>query len=431
MKKSEIEKTIFELIKLYYTGKKSAFVPGKTKIPLICSPYSWEEVNQAMSSLLRCEITLNQFQGNKVGQFEDLWSSYLGVNNSIMVNSGSSANLLALFILANPTTKNRIYPGAEIITPAVTWHTTVSPILAINAIPVFVDITLDDFTIDVELIEPYINKNTKAIMPVHLLGNPCDMDKIMKIAKEYDLFVIEDTCEAHGAKLGNKYCGSMGDIGTFSFFFSHHITTMEGGMIVTNNDDFAELGRIMRSQGVIRNTRRKKELTKFYKNSSKYCDLDPLYLFANIGFNLRPTELNGGFGVEQMKKIESVLEIRRKNGLFWNKELSDYKKYIILPEKFKTGSSWFCYPIVIKDDAPFSRTQLMDHLIENNIEVRPIMSGNITRHPALEHFPYNAGELPVADVVHKNGFFWGNHQGIDGKMRDYICDIINDFLSKY
>ena len=215
----ELISRIQELIREYFeTEPRPEFNAGETPVPLMTPSYNWQEVNQVLESLLTKQITLNQSISNKVQQFEQAWSKYIGTKHGVMVNSGSSANLLALFALANPTTPNPIKPGDEVITPGVTWTTTISPIICVGAIPVLVDVSLNDFTMDVDAIERSITPRTRAIMPVHLLGNPCQMDAILDIAQRYNLYVIEDTCEAHGAEFHGKRCGSMGDIGTFSFF---------------------------------------------------------------------------------------------------------------------------------------------------------------------------------------------------------------------
>ena len=240
--KDAVLSQLHAILKEFFVENTPAFIPGTTPVRLAQPTYDDKEVMQILDSLLSKNITLNQHVSNKVGQFENKWADYIGVTNGVMVNSGSSANLLALHVLSNPLTKNRIAPGDEVITPALTWSTTVSPILNINATPVLVDVCgLDDLTIDPARIEQAITEKTKAIMPVHLLGYPCHMKEIMEIADTHNLYVIEDTCEAHGAAWGTKKAGSYGHLSTFSFFFSHHFTTIEGGMMMTQHDEFAEL----------------------------------------------------------------------------------------------------------------------------------------------------------------------------------------------
>jgi len=229
--------------------------------------------------------------GNKVKKFEDEFSRYVGCENGIMVNSGSSANLIALSVLTNPTIENPIKKDSFIITPAVTWATTVSPIVNVGCKPLFVDVDLDTFCVNPETIKNAINSDVSCILPVHLMGNPCDMNEISKIKNDNDLYLVEDCCEAHGAKINGKSVGSFGDIGTYSFFMSHHITTIEGGMIVTNNDSLADTAKILRAFGWPRDSKHKEKI------SSKYPKIDSRFLFVNLGYNLRPTEIQGAFGV--------------------------------------------------------------------------------------------------------------------------------------
>ena len=427
----KIKGKIETLLKEFYRENLDyKFEPGRSKIPLMSLPYGYEEVLQAVDSLLSGNLTLNQNENNKVQQFEEKWSQFVGTRFGVMVNSGSSANLLALFSLANPERENPIKPGDEIITPALTWHTTISPILCIGAVPVLVDANLYDLTINVEEIEAQITAKTKAILPVHLLGNPCQMDLINEIAERYGLYVIEDACEAHGASFQGKNCGSIGTIGTFSFFFSHHITTIEGGMVMTDDEDLAELCRIMRSQGVIRNALNRGELAKKYKKNDKYKDIDESYLFANLGFNLRPTEINGGFGIEQAQKLDSFLSQRRNNASYWKTRLETYQDFFYLSEPTSEGeSAWFGFPFIVKPKAGFSRDQITQFLNRQHIETRPIMSGNIIRQPAMAHFQFRNSSLTNAELVHQNGFFWGNHQGIKEDQREYMADCIDEFIN--
>lgn len=241
--------------------------------------------------------------------------------------------------------------------------------------------------------------------------------------------MIEDTCEAHGAHRDGVRCGSFGDIGTFSFFFSHHITTMEGGMLVTDSEELAELARILRSQGVIRNTKRQPELAAHYRGIPEYADLDPGFLFANLGFNLRPTELHGGFGLEQLPRLADGLERRRDNASFWRERLERHRRWLHLPVDPDPGHAWFAFPVIVRDGAPFSRSELREFLAGCQVETRPIMSGNVAAQPAARLFPHRKGPLPVADLVHRNGLFWGNHPGIGEPERRYVADCVDRFIA--
>ena len=424
MKKEEdkIKEKIKYLVKEYFSSKTKEFVPGETKIPLSVPSYSWEEAYEAIESILTTWVTM----GEKVKKFEEMFAEYIGVKNAIMVNSGSSANLLALSVLTNPIVKDRIQKGEEIITPAITWSTTVFPIINVGAVPVLVDVDLNTYTIDTNEVEKAITDKTRAIMLVHLLGNPCDMKKIIKIAEEHDLFVIEDCCEAHGAEFNGKKVGSFGDISTFSFFFSHHISTIEGGMILTDNEEYGEIAKSLRAHGWIR------ELKNKDKIAAEYPEIDERFLFINVGFNLRPTEIQGAFGIHQIKKLDKFIEIRRNNAKYWTKKLEKYSDYLILPkERLNTKHVWFGYPITVKPTAPFTRKEFVDFLEKKGIETRPIMAGDIVEQPVMKLFKYRkVGDLNNSKFIMRNSFFFGNHQGIGKAEREYIVDCISEFIEQ-
>ena len=423
MEKKDIQNQIEELVKQYFSGNEYKFVPGETKLPLNAPTFGADEVNDAIESLLTTWVTM----GKKVYKFEELFSNYIGTKYSTMVNSGSSANLLALAILANPSVSNHIKKGEEVIAPAVTWSTTIWPIADVGAIPVLVDIDTDTFSINLDSIEAAITDKTRAIMPVHLLGMPCDMKAIMEISEKHGLYVVEDCCEAHGAEFEGKKVGSFGDLSAFSFFFSHHITTMEGGMVLTNNEEFSELSKPLRAHGWIRemSEKRKDELIK------KYSDIDKRFFFINSGFNVRPTDLQGAFGIHQIKKLEDFIEIRRVNADFWTKRLEEHSDYFSIHKEKRGRSVWFGYPITIKPDAPFKRKELVDFLESKNIETRPIMAGNVAEQPAIKFVDHKvSGDLKNSKFVMRNSFFFGNHQGIGKEEREYIADCFDDFIKR-
>ncbi len=420
-KRIEIRRKIRDLIKEFFTYERDKkFVLGKTAIPLMVPSYGWEEVYEALDSVLDTQVTMAE----KVKRFESMFAEYIGVRFATMVNSGSSANLLALSILTNPILKDRIRPGDEIITPAVTWATTVYPIINCGATPVLVDVDLETFDISVEEIKKAITDKTRAIMPVHLLGNPCNMDKIMEIAREHNLYVIEDACEAHGAEFKGRKVGSFGNMAIFSFFFSHHISTIEGGMVLTNNEELAELAKALRVFGWVRDLKNKDKITRAYKN------IDPRYLFINIGYNFRPTEIQGAFGIHQLGKLEKFIEIRRENAKFWSERLEKFRDYLLLHnEREGTRHVWFGYPITIKPGAPFTRKELMDFLEGKEVETRPIMAGNIDEQPVMRLFKYRKlGNLPNSRLITRNSFFFGNHQGIGHEEREAIAEYIEQFM---
>jgi CDP-6-deoxy-D-xylo-4-hexulose-3-dehydrase len=396
-------------------------VPGKTRIPLTVPTYHSEEVEAAIDSLLSTWVTM----GVKVKKFEEAFAGYNGSKHAVMVNSGSSANLLALSVLTNPLVPNHIKKGSEIITPAVTWATTVYPIANVGCTPVLVDVDPRTFNIIPEEIEKAIGTNTKAIVPVHLLGGPCQIDEIARIAEKNNLHLVEDACESTGAEFQGKKVGSFGDMGTFSFFLSHHISTIEGGMIVTDNDAFYEYLKAMRAFGWVRDLQDKNKL------ASENKAIDPRFLFITDGYNLRPTEIQGAFGIHQITKLDKFIEIRRRNAAYWSKELSKFSDMLILPEE-PTGTKhvYFGYHLTVAPEAPFNREQLVNHLESKLIETRPVMAGNMAEQPVMKHLPHRiSGTLPNSRMIMRNSFFFGNHTGIGEEEREYIAESIIDFMS--
>jgi CDP-6-deoxy-D-xylo-4-hexulose-3-dehydrase len=422
IKKRKALQELKEVIRRYICETNSEFIPGKSKIPISAPSFGWEEVLEAIDSMLSTRVTM----GEKVAKYEEMFADYIGMKHAVMVNSGSSANLLAMAVLTNPVVKNHIKNGCEVIVPAVTWSTTVFPVINVGAIPVLTDIDLNTYNINPEDARKAVNRKSEAIIPVHLLGNPCDMDKIMKLAKENDLRVVEDACEAHGAEINGRKVGSFGDLSTFSFFFSHHITTIEGGMLLTNNEEYAEVAKSLRAHGWVRELKHKEKLAKLYPH------IDKRFLFVNIGFNMRPTEIQGAFGIHQLKKLEDFIKIRRENARFFTRELSEFSDYLLLPEERpNTRHVWFGYPITVKERAGFTREELVSFLERGGIETRPIMAGNLAEQPALNLYRHKVvGRLNNARIVMRNSFFFGNHQGIGKEEREYIVSRISEFIKR-
>ena len=410
-------------IEQHFSKPPEPFVPGKTKIKLAAPQYGAGEVIDSIDSLLTTNLTM----GEKVKKFEQMFAGYIGSEHAIMVNSGSSANLLALSVLTNPLYSKAIKPNSEVITPAITWATTVYPIANVGLTPVFVDVDMETFDISVQEIRKAITPKTRAIMPVHLLGNPCAMGEIKEICEDKGLMLIEDTCEAHGAEYKGKKVGSFGDAGTFSFFFSHHISTIEGGMIVTDSDEIAELARAMRVFGWVRDMKKKDSL------AATTPGIDPRYLFITTGYNFRPTEIQGAFGIHQMPKLEKFIKIRQENASYWHKSLKPYgDKIAVHLERPGTRHVWFSFPITIKENAGFTRMDFTSFLEKKGIETRPVMSGNLVEQPVASHLPHRvSGGLENSRIIMRRSFFWGNHQTVGAEERKYIADCALEFLESH
>ncbi len=397
-------------------------VPPRVRLPLSAPAYDSNEVMEAIESLLSGNLTM----GKKCRQFEDMVCMDLGPKVfSLFANSGSSSNLLAVTALTNPWVKNHWNPGDEIITPAVTWSTTVWPLLQNGLVPVFVDVDPDTLVIDVDRLEAAITPRTRGIALVHLLGNPVNMDEIVDIASAHGLLVFEDCCEAMGATWKGKPVGTFGDAGSFSTYFSHHITTIEGGIMTTCRADVAETGRALREHGWTRSLYNRE---KWAKESP---GIDERFLFANLGYNLRPTEIGASFGLHQWPRLPKILEARRKNHDFWAKRLDKYRHLLHIVDS-PEGASPFSFAAFPARDAPFSRNQWASFLESRGIETRPIMTGNFLRHPVWNDQPHKThGPLDVANFVSDQGLLWGNHQAIDQKTLNYVADSVDDFMEDF
>jgi CDP-4-dehydro-6-deoxyglucose reductase, E1 len=396
---------------------------GEPRLPLHVPSYGADEVNEAIASMLSSRVTM----GEKVARFERLWAEYLGVAEAVMVNSGSSANLVAVSALVNPSFPRPLAPGDEVIVPAVAWSTTYFPLVNAGLVPVLVDVDLDTFTIDPEAAARAVGPRTRAILPVHLLGNACDMRALGTLAERHGLAMIEDSCEAHGARFEGKAVGTFGAFGTFSFYFSHHISTIEGGMVVTDDPHLADLARMLRAHGWIRDVKRRPSVVN--------APIDERFLFVNLGYNLRPTELQGAFGIHQMPKLEPFIKVRRDNVEFWNAALRRHGSWLReYPWRDTAGSRsvWFGYPMTVRPQAPFTREALVEYLEGHGIATRPIMAGNFRDQPAIRLFPHRlAGSLENAEHVMRQSFFIGNHHAISDADRAYVVTCLDEFMARW
>jgi len=389
-------------------------------LPLMEPNFGSVEINEAVKSLKTSNVTM----GKKVNHFEHDFSSYTKIKYSTMVNSGSSANLLGLSILSNPLIPNKIKKGDEIIVPAVTWSTTIFPIINIGAKPVLVDVD-SDYLLDTTKCTDMINHKTKAIIPVHLLGNVCDMDIIKQISRDNKLFIMEDCCEALGSEFKGVKVGNFSDVSTFSFYFSHHITTIEGGMMCTNDIKIADLSRILRAHGYARHSYYKQEYEKQYPN------IDPRFLFVNIGYNFRPTEIQGAFGIHQIKKIDTYIKRRSTIANEIKNNLQRYAEYLELPrQKKNTRHSWFVFPITVIDNEYFDKKMLTQFLENYGVETRPIVCGNFEEQPVMKLFKHRKGDLSNARKIMNNSFYFGIHPSINKTKIYKLLRIFEYFFQK-
>ena len=391
----------------------------KIYYPLLSNAFNSQDIRAGTKVLKSKFITMSKITKN----FEIFFAKKMGVKFALMTNSGSSANLLALSCLTNPLSSKKFSKNDEIIIPAVCWSTTLWPIIQNNLKPVFVDVELETFNIDVEKIEKKINKKTKAIMLVHVLGTSANMSKIIKIAKKYQLKIIEDTCESLGAKYNNKRLGTIGDFGSYSFYYSHQITSGEGGMVVCNNVKDYNILKTLRSHGWSRNT---SFHSKFKK---KYSQLDEKFLFIGPGYNVRPTDIQAAIALNQFKRLSSLMLTRNQNRLKIieclkkHKKWKDQFKFVEVNDKIKP--SWFGLPILINKKNIKNKHKFLKYLSNKNIENRPIISGNFLNQPAskLYNFKFNKNDFKNADEIEKKGFFIGLHtKKISKNELNYITE---------
>ena len=393
----------------------------KPSIKLHEPTFGSEEINGAIDVLLSRNITM----GEKVIKFENLFSKKFAYKKSISCNSGSSANLLAISALTNLNIQNRLEPGDEVLVSALSWSTTIWPLIQCGLIPVIIDINSNTLNLDENLIEKSISKKTKAIMPVHVYGNPCNMDEILRIKKKYDLLLIEDCCEAMGAKYKDKTIGSFGDVGTFSFYFSHHITTLEGGMCVTNNIDLSERMKILRAHGWLRDIDYPEKFNSF--------EIDKNFTFVDLGYNFRITELQGDFGIKQLAKFDRILKKRKKVFWGWKKIFDEYSDLFLIQQEQKNGeSSFFGFAITLRENCPFKVNDIRKFFQINGIETRPIICGNIALQPAMKNYKHRIfGKLTNSSYVMNNSFSIGCHQNITVNAQNYLKIILKKFLNNY
>lgn len=391
---------------------------GEVSCPLSVPLYGADEVRAALEALLSQSVT----SGARVREFERAFADFVGAEYAVMVNSGSSANLLAVSALASQAVPKGLRAGDEVIVPAVTWPTTVTPILQNGCVPVFVDVDRQTLNLRPEDLEQALSPRTRAIFVVHLLGNPVAMDQVMRFAREHDLWVLEDTCESLGTQIHGRRAGAIGHIGTFSFYFSHHITTVEGGMLVTDNMQLADMTRSMRAHGWTRDVSNRKEI----ESASPW--IDPRFLFVHLGYNVRPMEVQAAFGLVQLGRLEQFNEARRRNARALIAALADIEEIEFVAEQEGGRSTWFGFPVILRDAE--TRQSLSRHLEERRIETRPIVAGNLTVQPAFRDSPHRTvGTLANATAIGQRGLFIGNHPDLDERRLEHIIDAFRSFFA--
>ena len=391
-----------------------------------------EEVCNIVDSGLDMWLTAGRFNN----EFERKLKRFIGVKYLLTCNSGSSANLIALSALCSQSLmgNNYIKRGSEVITCAVGFPTTINPILVNGLIPVFVDCELSTYNIDEKKIEESINHKTRAIMIAHTLGNPFALEKIKKICEKYNLFLVEDCCDALGSKYLNQHVGTFGDIGTLSFYPAHHITMGEGGAIFTNSsrvkramESIRDWGRDCWCETGCDNTCKKRFQWKFDKLPYGY---DHKYIYSSLGYNLKVTDMQAAVGLAQLKKLDFFVKKRKENFSYLSKLLKPLSKIFILPSAAKySDPSWFGFPLMIKNNC-ISRNSLINYLENNNIKTRLLFAGNIIKQPYMHFEKFKkVGDLKNANLVMNNAFWVGIYPGISKKELSRVSEIIHFYVN--
>lgn len=426
--------TILNLVKEYYkeTFVQQSFEPGKTSIPFAGRFFSEEEMVNLIDASLDFWLTTGRY----AEEFETQFAEFMQQRSCLLVNSGSSANLVAFSTLTSELLKTkRILPGNEVITVAAGFPTTVNPIVQYGAVPVFVDVDLETFNIKSSLVESAVTEKTKAIMLAHTLGNPFDIDTVKSIAEKYGLFLIEDCCDAVGSTYRGKMVGTFGDLATTSFYPAHHITMGEGGSVLTRNPLLKRIAISMRDWGRDCYCDPGCDNTCGRRFKGQYGNLpkgyDHKYVYSHIGYNLKVTDMQAAIGVAQLKKLPDFIQKRKDNFNKLYNGLKQYEEYLILPKATPNSDpSWFGFPFNIRENSKFNRNDLAEFLEEHKILTRQLFAGNMTKQPAYKNVNYRISDtLDNTDYIMHNTIFIGVYPGIDDIRMNFILSVFDKFFN--
>lgn len=421
---------IVELVRQYYTAAfpECAFVPGESPVLYAGRVFDADELVHLVEAALDFWLTTGRF----ADQFEREFARFFGLRYAILVNSGSSANLLALSCLTSPKLGDQcLRPGDEVITVAAGFPTTVNPIIQNQFVPVFVDVTIPTYNVDVTLLEEAYSERIRAVMLAHTLGNPFDLGAVMDFVRRHDLWLIEDCCDAVGATYHGQKVGTFGDIATVSFYPAHHITMGEGGCVLTDNpklkilmESFRDWGRDCWCEPGKDNTCGKRFEWQLGELPYGY---DHKYIYSRIGYNLKLTDMQAAVGVAQLKKLPAFIEARRRNFLVLYEGLKDLEEFLILPQP-TTGSepSWFGFPLAVRPEAPFARNGVVRYLEKHKIATRLLFGGNLVRQPAYLDIPHRVvGGLKNSDFVMNHVFWVGVYPGLSQEALAYVIEVLH------
>jgi CDP-6-deoxy-D-xylo-4-hexulose-3-dehydrase len=430
----DLRRRILDLTRAYHAARwpQEGFRPGQSAVPVSGRVFDADELETLVDSGLDFWLTTGRFART----FESEFARWMGVQYAILVNSGSSANLLAFTALTDAVLgPRRLQPGDEIITVAAGFPTTVNPIIQNGCVPVFVDVELGTYNVDVNALEDAISNRTKAIILAHTLGNPFDVDRVLSFARKHGLWLIEDCCDAVGATYRGRNVGTFGDLATVSFYPAHHITMGEGGAILADNpvmkkivESFRDWGRDCWCDPGKDNTCKNRFKRQLGKLPLGY---DHKYTYSRIGYNLKLTDMQAAVGVAQLKKLPQFIDARRRNFLLLREGFSDLEEFFILPQATPgSDPSWFGFPMAVRPDAPFTRESLIEHLDARKIGTRLLFGGNLTCQPAYRNSRFRVvGDLKNTDFVMNHVFWLGVYPGLTRPMMDYILETVHAFVN--
>lgn len=432
---AQLRQQILELCSQYFQQAFSPgeFRPGESPVPVSGKVLAPEDLASVVDAALDGWFTTGRF----ADEFERKLARFVGVRCASLVNSGSSANLLAVSALTSPKLGDRrLKPGDEVITVAAAFPTTVNPILQNRLVPVFVDVTIPGYEIDVSQLEAARSEKTRAVMIAHTLGNVFDLDAVTAFVKKHNLWLIEDCCDALGSAWKGRKVGSFGDIATISFYPAHHITMGEGGAVLTDQpslqtliESFRDWGRDCWCDPGKENTCGKRFQ---WQLGSLPCGYDHKYIYSHIGYNLKTTDLQAALGSSQIERLPAFISRRKENFAYLRAALEPMAEYLILPEATPgSDPAWFGLPIGVRENAPFSRNELIRELEARKIGTRLLFGGNLLRQPAFENCEYRAiGDLPNTDFVMNQVFWLGVYPGLTPPMLDFVASVIRNFAAR-
>jgi CDP-6-deoxy-D-xylo-4-hexulose-3-dehydrase len=425
---------ILEMVRTYSRVRHApiSFIAGQSRVPYAGRVFDEEEVVAAVDAVLDFWLTL----GPEGDLFEKELAMTCGARHAILVNSGSSANLLAFAALTSPQLERPLQAGDEVITVAAGFPTTVAPIIQYGCIPVFLDVNLETANVRVEDLDAAISPRTRAVILAHTLGNPFDLGSVLDFVRRHDLYLIEDNCDALGATYGERKTGTFGKLATLSFYPPHHITMGEGGAVLTNEaklrrivESFRDWGRDCWCPAGKDNTCAKRFGWQLGQLPHGY---DHKYIYSHLGYNLKPIDIQAAIGRQQLRKLDHFVAARRANHAFLTQALAPFEEYFLLP-KATPGSepSWFGFLVMVRDGAGFSRTEIVRYLESRQIQTRQLFGGNLLRQPAFQNVAHRVvGELANTDKILNDAFFIGVYPGLTQSMLDYVREVFEDFIHR-